>query len=801
MLFDISCVLPKSKDVVVYKYDNMSNMVWGPDGKVIDFWKDPRFKDSRGVGMLRVRKDFCPERPIVGKNRRVSRLKIQLGTACNYHCKYCMQASYRTQVKQATPEQVQAFVDNLKEQGITFTQNGGIQLWGGEPLVYIKTLRILIPLLRKAYGNAIMMSVVTNGSLLTREIVDFFIQYRVQVVISHDAQGFSLRDDKDPLFDAEKKSVWLYLLEKSREAHIEMSFNVVLTPANADLFAIREFFDKNFARNVRFSIEGIVTAESDAVNTHFTAEKARMLDNSIFKAIVQDWENWPQLMEYVESLLARIVHRSPANTIHGKCEAPSHSVLITDLFGRIISCQNRDASRYTIGSLNDLKNVRNNHLTHWSQRAYCKNCPFLSSCKGSCPHMTDEELKTTCKNEALLHQAIFSATWFCLTGHIVLGIAPSKEQTPWTGWTGDERDIGKLYLMLGHACNFKCRHCYQADVPMPRLNKKVDPSVIEYLKHVSSVHERKVNFVFWGGEPLLYLPMIKQVINELGDDAFDFWMMSNGALLTDEIVDYLNAHGIGFSVSNDGPDTAKIRGINILENEEFLRCFKRIKKTCVGCCTHAYNIDPKKTVAYIKSKVGNKTSIYYQYHLECTHPMDNDLYAYNLEAYRKNIRELCEEYFDDIREGRQDTPSIYAVEKGIKAAENFHRRRAWGMPDVWLPECMPLRNEINIDIHGTVHACHNRLSPIGTIQDSFETLKTASDTYFGKAVSQKKECEDCSINHICRHGCPLNPMSDGQRECCKAEKIYWEECEKAWLSHVGLMVPKKIPIVLGESKR
>ena len=42
MLFDISCVLPKSKDVVVYKYDNMSNMVWGPDGKVIDFWKDLR---------------------------------------------------------------------------------------------------------------------------------------------------------------------------------------------------------------------------------------------------------------------------------------------------------------------------------------------------------------------------------------------------------------------------------------------------------------------------------------------------------------------------------------------------------------------------------------------------------------------------------------------------------------------------------------------------------------------------------------------------------------------------------------
>ena len=46
----------------------------------------------------------------------------------------------------------------------------------------------------------------------------------------------------------------------------------------------------------------------------------------------------------------------------------------------------------------------------------------------------------------------------------------------------EESDISKVYLMLGPACNLKCRHCYQTDVPMPRLHKTIHEDVWKFLK-------------------------------------------------------------------------------------------------------------------------------------------------------------------------------------------------------------------------------------------------------------------------------------------------------------------------------
>lgn len=791
MIFDIQCSLPNNDAIDTYRYDNRTNTVWAPNGEIIDWWRDDHLKEFRAPRELKIDKDFCEDKPIVGKQSLVSRLKIQLGTACNYHCKYCMQASYRTKAKYPSKEKLCAFIEKLERNHIAFTENGGIEYWGGEPLVYWKALKELIVLLRQKYGEKVAHSMVTNGSLLTKEIVDFLIANRVQVVISHDAQGFSLRSDKDPLFDSEMKAVWLYLLHESRKAGVEMAFNVVLTPKNCDIEEIRSFFDRNFATDVRINFEGIVTAESDTENTVFSEADVRTLDNSIFKAIVSDFKKWPTLQDDVFGWISRLTHRVNASTIHGKCESPSRSVLVIDLDGRIVSCQNREASQYSIGSIDNLDGVSNGFFTHWSFRPSCKDCFVLNGCKGSCPHADEKEHARTCSNEMIFHRAIFSAVWYLLTGRIIRGINYNPAQLPYDGYLHDERDIEKFYLMIGHACNFKCRHCYQEGMPMPHLDKQVAPQVIEYLRRVSTLREEKARLVFWGGEPLLYLPLIKQVVKELGDGTFDYWMMSNGALLTSEIVDYLNEHNIGFSVSNDGPDTAKIRGVNILEDKAFLARFKSIHRTCVGCCTHAYNIDPKRTVAYIQEKVGKKVPVYYQYHLECTHPMDKDLYAYDLEAYRKNLEELCEEYFRDENAGKKDTAAVYAVRKGIAAAKAYYQRKALGIPEKWLPECEPFRREMNIDIHGAVHACHNRLSPIGKIEEPFSVLQERNDALYLKHIQAKTECDFCSTVHICRHGCPLNPMSAGQRECCKAEALYWSVCERAYLKHLASIKGKK----------
>ena len=345
----------------------------------------------------------------------------------------------------------------------------------------------------------------------------------------------------------------------------------------------------------------------------------------------------------------------------------------------------------------------------------------------------------------------------------------------------EESDISKVYLMLGPACNLKCRHCYQTDVPMPRLHKTIHEDVWKFLKYLKETYAHNPKrLVFWGGEPLLYWNLIKEVVEKLGDSAFSYWIMSNGVLLKDEHVDFINAHEINLSISNDGPLTAKVRGVNVLDDPAFCERFNKVKHRCIGITTHAYNIDPYTLAAYIEKRLGQIT-LYYQYILECTFDMDADLYDFDLQAYQRNLRRCRMNFIPDFISGDKNTPARAALRRGVFGVERSVERRKQGLDDEWYPECCPMRNEMNVDILGFVHACHNRASVIGRVTDGYERLLASNDDYFRKAIAMKTECLSCEINDLCRHGCPLNPMSEGQRRCCEAEKVYWQEAMKTVL--------------------
>ena len=89
-----------------------------------------------------------------------------------------------------------------------------------------------------------------------------------------------------------------------------------------------------------------------------------------------------------------------------------------------------------------------------------------------------------------------------------------------------------------------------------------------------------------------------------------------------------------------------------------------------------------------------------------------------------------------------------------------------------------MRHTLNIDLEGNLHLCHNRRSIIGHVGDSWFTLLENNDRLLKEAFAAKPECERCDVNFLCRHGCPLNPMSEGQKICCEAERIYWIEAVK-----------------------
>lgn len=100
-----------------------------------------------------------------------------------------------------------------------------------------------------------------------------------------------------------------------------------------------------------------------------------------------------------------------------------------------------------------------------------------------------------------------------------------------------------LVLKLGGQCNLHCKHCH-----CKRLDFKFNEDILEYIKN-----NNFTRITFSGGEPLLYLDIIKRVAGYIGK-GMEYKIVSNGNLLDGEVVNFLNEYNVNYIISYDGED-------------------------------------------------------------------------------------------------------------------------------------------------------------------------------------------------------------------------------------------------------
>jgi uncharacterized protein len=119
-----------------------------------------------------------------------------------------------------------------------------------------------------------------------------------------------------------------------------------------------------------------------------------------------------------------------------------------------------------------------------------------------------------------------------------------------------------IVLNVNTGCNLSCSYCYKEDLDTPSNSRRMafDTAVrsIDLLLQESPDRD-SYNIVFFGGEPLSNMALIRQVVAHaeprfaaLGKEV-GFTLTTNATLLTEEIVDFLDAHRFGLTVSMDGP--------------------------------------------------------------------------------------------------------------------------------------------------------------------------------------------------------------------------------------------------------
>lgn len=121
--------------------------------------------------------------------------------------------------------------------------------------------------------------------------------------------------------------------------------------------------------------------------------------------------------------------------------------------------------------------------------------------------------------------------------------------------------VKSMCLNIAHDCNLRCEYCFAAKGDFGRgrmlMPFEVGKKAIDFLIEKSEGrHNLEVDF--FGGEPLMNFEVVKQVVDyarsieKEHDKNFRFTITTNGILLTDDKIDYINREMSNCVLSLDG---------------------------------------------------------------------------------------------------------------------------------------------------------------------------------------------------------------------------------------------------------
>ena len=125
----------------------------------------------------------------------------------------------------------------------------------------------------------------------------------------------------------------------------------------------------------------------------------------------------------------------------------------------------------------------------------------------------------------------------------------------------EENIIKAMCLHVAHDCNLKCKYCFasQGDFNGERslMSLEVGKKALEYLVK-NSGSRRNLEVDFFGGEPLMNFGLVKDLVSygrsleKEYNKKFRFTITTNGVLLDEEIMDYINENMDNIVLSLDG---------------------------------------------------------------------------------------------------------------------------------------------------------------------------------------------------------------------------------------------------------
>lgn len=403
-------------------------LLWTPSTAALQ-WEDGRAVDLRAVGLIyHPPTQFSPAFPVspltpAGKTAAARVLKIQLGLKCNYACQYCNQAS-QPQNLQGDLRDVARFMDGLS--GWLESVPHRIEFWGGEPFAYWKTLRPLAEALRERFPEA-SFGIVSNGSLLDTEKIDWLDRLGFGIGISHDGPAMKYRGP-DPLENPAQRAMLRQLYDRLAPRG-RVSFNTVLHRRNPSLTAVRRHIAERLdvpAEALQLVTEEVLLPYDEGgmrLSLRKESEGRAYMRSIFWETVRGEAMAVSTIRDKISTLFRHIAEARPVASLGQKCGMDNPSKLAVDLKGNVLTCQNMSAeTKHRIGHVEAIGEVRLDTAYHWSTRAECGRCPVLPLCQGACLFLEGREWEQACDNSYWHNLAVFAGALYWLTRLVLIEI-------------------------------------------------------------------------------------------------------------------------------------------------------------------------------------------------------------------------------------------------------------------------------------------------------------------------------------------------------------------------------------------
>ncbi|KDR96086.1 uncharacterized protein SAMN02745945_01637 [Peptoclostridium litorale DSM 5388] len=326
--------------------------------------------------------------------------------------------------------------------------------------------------------------------------------------------------------------------------------------------------------------------------------------------------------------------------------------------------------------------------------------------------------------------------------------------------------VKAMCLNVAHDCNLMCKYCFasQGDFGGERklMPLEVGKRSLEYLVN-NSGSRRNLEVDFFGGEPLMNWDVVKELVEygreleKTHDKVFRFTTTTNGLLLDDEKIDFINENMKNVVLSLDGR-----KSVN-----------DGMRYTCSG--KGSYDVIVPKFQKLVQRR-GDK-----EYFVRGTFTKENLDFCEDIKHFcdlgldTTSIEPAVDDKMSDFALTENDLPAIFAeyeklADYCIEKKKNgdkftfFHFNIDLNQgPCVIkrLTGCGAGSEYLSVTPEGDVYPCHQFVGDedfkMGNIMDEEMSLDRHIQLRFQNAhVYTKPECRECWARFYCSGGCHAN---------------------------------------------